>query len=128
MIGDKPTKILSYTSTSIVIETPPMNPGVYKLVIPSGPLGNAKCNIPLEYTLYVSSFTPQAGSIRGGSVVTVYGDGFSTNCSLNKVSFKGENIDSECKVIDCSDTWIRCETTSAYRVYEVDNSGIDPSI
>jgi len=30
----------------------------------------------VEYKLYVSSFTPQAGSIRGGSKVVVYGDGF----------------------------------------------------
>ena len=30
----------------------------------------------IQYTLYVSSFTPNTGSIRGGTTVTVYGEGF----------------------------------------------------
>jgi hypothetical protein len=33
----------------------------------------------IEYKLYVSSFTPQTGSIRGGNKVVVYGEGFRYN-------------------------------------------------
>lgn len=34
---------------------------------------------------------------------------------------------SNCKVLDCTKNWIRCQTTSAYTVYQVDNNGVDPS-
>jgi len=30
----------------------------------------------MEYTLYISSFTPNAGSIMGGTEVDIYGEGF----------------------------------------------------
>jgi len=30
----------------------------------------------IEYKLYVSSLRPNIGSIKGGTLVTVYGDGF----------------------------------------------------
>lgn len=40
--GDKAVVVVSYTSTQIVVKSPSMNPGIYKLNIPSGPSGNAK--------------------------------------------------------------------------------------
>ena len=42
---------------------------------------------------------------------------------MNSVNF-GK---SGCKVLSCSNKWIKCETSSAYNVYQVDNNGIDPS-
>jgi hypothetical protein len=33
-------------------------------------------NTQIEYELYVSSVTPNIGSIRGGTFVNVYGSGF----------------------------------------------------
>jgi hypothetical protein len=39
-------------------------------------LFNLRIAKDVEYVLFVSSITPNTGSIRGGSVVTVYGDGF----------------------------------------------------
>jgi hypothetical protein len=96
----------------------------------------------MQYTLYVSSFSPNTGSIRGGTTVTVYGEGFryvrwintekiikthsflfkSQNCADNKVSF-GAN--SNCKVIDCTSQWIRCQTSYANTVYQINNNGYD---
>jgi hypothetical protein len=35
-------KVQSYTATQIVVISPPMNPGTYDLIIPSGTIGNAK--------------------------------------------------------------------------------------
>jgi len=49
---------------------------------------------------------------------------FSTNCSLNKVNFTTQ----PCQVLDCSNTWIQCQTSSAYLVYSIDNSAADPCI
>ena len=76
----------------------------------------------IEYILYISSITPNIGSIRGGSLVTVYGDGFSTNCSLNQINFG----DQSCNIKDCSSNWIKCQTSNAYSVYKIDNSASDP--
>ena len=41
-IGDEPAAVISYTSTQIVIKTPALAPGLYNLIIPCGPLGNAR--------------------------------------------------------------------------------------
>ena len=76
----------------------------------------------LQYKLYISNVSPNVGSVRGGTLVTINGDGFSTNCSLNKVTF-GSSLD--CKVISCSNDYIQCKTSSAYSVYKIDNSGFN---
>ena len=81
-----------------------------------------RVNDQIEYQLSVSSFTPRVGSIRGGSVVNVYGQGFSTECSMNQVRFGSQR----CKVLNCSNNWITCETSSAYVVHEITNNGADP--
>lgn len=41
-IGEQTAKIISSSTTQIVIETPQMGPGVYDLIIPSGSIGNVK--------------------------------------------------------------------------------------
>ena len=76
LFGGEQASVVSYTSTEIVVISPAMNPGLYPLIIPCGTIGNAWTSILIGYTLYVSSFTPNAGSIQGGTIVTVYGDGF----------------------------------------------------
>lgn len=73
---------------------------------------------------YVSSFEPKISSKRGGSLVTIYGDGFNADdCLLNKVTFERYN----CKVINCSKNYINCETEAAHTVYDITNSGHNPS-
>ncbi len=46
----------------------------------------------------------------------------SKNCNLNKVIFE----EGECKILDCSDKWIRCKTPNTKKIHEVDNNGNDP--
>ncbi|RMZ95340.1 putative fibrocystin-L-like [Brachionus plicatilis] len=78
-----------------------------------------------EYVFYVSSFEPRLSSKRGGSLITIYGDGFNDDdCLSNKVTFERYN----CKVINCSENWIICETESAHTVYEITNNGNNPRI
>ncbi len=72
--------------------------------------------------MYVSNFSPNIGSVRGGTLVTINGDGFSTNCSLNKVTF-GSSLD--CKIVSCSNDYIQCKTSSAYSAYKIDNNGFN---
>ncbi len=45
-------------------------------------------NTKIEYVLYVSSVTPNVGSIRGGTVATVYGDGFRYKKDALKTFFR----------------------------------------
>ncbi len=94
--------------------------------------------------MYVSSITPNVGSVRGGTVVTVYGDGFrfeiyfneisgsyfqfncilSKNCSMNTVTFGSRS----CNVLECSESWIKCQTTNYYMTYHINNSASDPCL
>ncbi|CAF0710276.1 unnamed protein product [Brachionus calyciflorus] len=120
-IGNQRVRVLSNTMTEIKIETPKMNPGVYELLIPHGDLGNIKATTLIEYKLYISSIKPKIGSIRGGTLVTIYGEGFSRNCSLNKVSF----TDYECEINSCSADSITCLTSNANTVHEITNDGVN---
>ena len=90
LIGNQTVSVLSSTDTSLIIQSIPMPPGNYSLIIPSDN-GNAITNTLIEYQLYVYSFTPQISSIRGGSKVNINGLGFSLNCSLNQVYFDTQN-------------------------------------
>lgn len=121
LIGNQTVSVLSSTGTSLIIQSIPMPPGNYSLIIPSDN-GNAITNTLIEYQLYVYSFTPQISSIRGGSKVNINGLGFSLNCPLNQVYFDTQN----CQILNCSNDWIQCETSSAYMVYNVNNSAADP--
>ena len=127
-IGGTRVSILSNTDTSIVFQSPRMSPGVYSLVIPCGEIGNAKVNTQLEYTLFVTSFSPRIGSIRGNTVLTISGQGFSTDCSKNQVSFVDSlNFNRKCIVLSCSSSQITCRTTNAYSTFNVANEGTDNS-
>lgn len=57
-------------------------------------------------------------------MITIYGDGFNADdCLSNKVSFERYT----CKIINCSQNWITCETEAVHEVYELTNSGLSPS-
>lgn len=83
-----------------------------------------RVNAPLEYIFYVTSFSPNVGSVRGGSLVTVLGGGFeTTDCSKNEVKFGPKT----CEILDgCTSAYVQCKTSDAFIVHEVDNSGSDP--
>jgi len=48
----------------------------YILILLTNKNKNKRVSTQIEYQLYVSSITPNIGSIRGGTVVNVYGAGF----------------------------------------------------
>ena len=54
--------------------------------------------------------------------IETYSFKFSQNCSQNSVSFGS----SSCKTIECTSQWIRCETSYANNVYQINNNGYDP--
>ncbi len=120
--GDVEVSVLSANSTHLIIRSPVLEPGLYNLNILIEGLGMVKVSSQIEYKLFVSSFTPRVGSIRGGSLVTVYGQGFSTDCRLNQVAFGTQR----CKVLDCTAEWLTCRASSAYATHQIDNSASDP--
>lgn len=75
-IGENSIRVLFSSANQIRIVSPSLNPGTYQLIIPSGSSGNALVNTVLEYKLYISSISPNVGSIRGGTLVTINGEGF----------------------------------------------------
>jgi hypothetical protein len=96
----------------------------------------------MEYTLYISSFTPNAGSVMGGTEVDIYGEGFrffiynlnktinilskfqlnfSQNCSENIISFGNQN----CDIIECTSQSVKCKTSYANNIYQITNNGVD---
>lgn len=68
--------IISSNTTNLVVRSPALQPGSYDLNLLLESSGLARVAQKIEYKLYVTSFTPNIGSIRGGSVVSVYGEGF----------------------------------------------------
>ena len=64
-----------------------MPPGFYELIVTETATGNnIKSAFSLEYVLFVASFTPHIGSIRGGTLLHIFGDGFNADqCDRNQV-------------------------------------------
>lgn len=115
--------IISSNSTQLIVRSPAVQAGIYDLNLLLASSGLARALQKIEYKHYVSSFSPNIGSIRGGSVVSVYGEGFdSTDCRNNMVSFGSQR----CQVANCSANWITCETSSAFVTHQITNEGSDP--
>lgn len=68
--------IISSNATTLVVRSPALQPGMYDLNLMLEFAGLVRVLQKIEYRLYVTSFSPNIGSIRGGSVVSVYGEGF----------------------------------------------------
>ena len=72
--------------------------------------------------LSVSSVTPNKGSLNGRTLLTIAGEGFSTNNTDNKVMLG--NV--KCEVTESTESEIKCRTPSGGRIATVDNSGSHP--
>ncbi len=72
--------------------------------------------------LSVSGVSPNRGSLNGGTVLAITGEGFSTNNTDNKVMLG----DVQCEVIESTKNEMKCRTPSGGRIAEVDNSGSHP--
>lgn len=121
-LGSKNVQVISSNSTRLVIRAPTLPPGLYNLVIKDAVNGNAHVNTEIEYKLYISSISPNIGSIQGGTVINVHGEGFSQSCLDNQVNF-GSNM---CRVLNCTNNWIQCQTPNAFLTHEISNDAMDP--
>ena len=74
----------------------------------------------IEYVCEVTNVSPEYGSQLGGTMVTIQGDGFSTKCKDNEVTF-GSTI---CNIASCSNSQIVCDAQNAGKVHVVTNQGV----
>uniref|UniRef100_A0A8B9H868 Polycystic kidney and hepatic disease 1 (autosomal recessive)-like 1 n=1 Tax=Astyanax mexicanus TaxID=7994 RepID=A0A8B9H868_ASTMX len=79
-IGNVSCSVLQITSTSLTCTVGPARAGLYPVSVSFPQLGNAlyQGGNPFNFTyqIEVTSINPTAGSVTGGTVITVVGDGF----------------------------------------------------
>lgn len=74
----------------------------------------------IAYSLKVTHIFPRSGSLYGGTVVTVTGQGFGNTASHIKASFGGHT----CNVVGTvTDTQFKCQITATGKVHQVTNQG-----
>ena len=76
----------------------------------------------VRYVLEVYDVRPKYGSQEGGTLITLNGVGFSSDCAENVVTVGG----AACEIKSCTGTTIVCDTSSLSTVHQVDNSGNHP--
>ncbi|XP_062574409.1 fibrocystin-L-like [Saccostrea cucullata] len=127
MIGYKPVNPTNSSDTEIKLVVPSMPAGEYpiKLLGATGLAVDRSTNsLPsMEWRLVVSGVTPLMGSLRGGTTLTITGDGFSPNKTRNSVMV-GAHV---CDIQSSTVSELTCQITDTARVHSVDNSGIHPS-
>ena len=76
----------------------------------------------ISYTFQVDNVYPASGSMNGGTIVTLTGDGFSTIPEDNVVHFG----DTACSVLAATSTQLLVETGHGRRVHTISNNGVYP--
>ncbi|XP_069815730.1 fibrocystin-L-like [Dendropsophus ebraccatus] len=105
-IGDLACTILAITDTEIKCQVPKASAGTFPITVYISGLGYAVSyggNLTFTYQIIVSSITPTSGSLAGGTLVTIYGSGFSNNSTV-------ELGGKKCSVVFANLTAINCIT------------------
>ncbi|KAK7468036.1 hypothetical protein BaRGS_00036740, partial [Batillaria attramentaria] len=116
-------RVTSNSDVEIVAETPPLNPGSHGLQLLVGGRGladtrtNAIPNIDIK--LVVTGMTPAYGSMYGGTIMTLTGQGFGDNSSRVDVTLGGH----ACPIDTISDTQITCKLAYTGTEHTVTNQG-----
>ncbi|XP_006825958.1 fibrocystin-L-like [Saccoglossus kowalevskii] len=121
-IGDVPCQLISYSDNTIECILPAQSPGVYdvRLYVDNVGYADSSFETTITYQLSVTAINPGYGSIKGGTLVTISGEGFSNVNSENVVIFG--NI--ECLVISSNSNEIQCMAGDSGTTHNVDNSGL----
>lgn len=122
-IGTKLVNLMLTSPGEYSFKSPGMRPGVYEFSVWTiGNEENTRVVDTIEYSFYITHFTPNIGSIRGGTYLEITGGGFSEDCPENEVNFGGHR----CSVLECSQSGLKCQTSSVFRTHRVNNSASDP--
>ena len=126
-MGEKPCEVQTTTSTEIICIVPRNPPGYVTVVVDTKERGRASYNgISGNYlsVLRVAGISPKRGSLSGGTMVTIEGEGFSANKSHNEVTFG----DERCEVLESAETQLKCVTPKGGKTVNIDNSGSHPGM
>uniref|UniRef100_A0A8C5AWE7 PKHD1 like 1, tandem duplicate 1 n=1 Tax=Gadus morhua TaxID=8049 RepID=A0A8C5AWE7_GADMO len=89
-VGRGPCPMLEWSPGNLTCLLPVLPPGLYRVDVRVGNNGNPRnspgVNASIEYVLEVHSVSPRVGSLLGGTQLTLWGAGFSSNASLVRVS------------------------------------------
>ncbi|XP_041664378.1 fibrocystin-L-like [Cheilinus undulatus] len=123
LVGAKECTIVEWTATKIQCTLPALPPGSYKVYVQVGnngyPQASNGVNTNIKYILEIHNVSPTAGSLFGGTRLTISGSGFSTYAPENKVSV-GE---AECDVKVASENELQCDLKSEEKTHVVTNQG-----
>ncbi|XP_069813288.1 fibrocystin-L-like isoform X2 [Dendropsophus ebraccatus] len=105
-IGDLTCTILAINDTEIQCQIPKASAGTFPITVYISGLGYASSrggNLTFAYQIILSSITPLSGSLAGGTLITIYGSGFSNNSTV-------ELGGKKCSVVFANLTAINCIT------------------
>eukprot|EP00742_Colponemidia_sp_Colp-10_P000666 GILJ01000725.1.p1 GENE.GILJ01000725.1~~GILJ01000725.1.p1 ORF type:complete len:5003 (-),score=847.36 GILJ01000725.1:252-15260(-) len=111
--------LVTASDTELVIQTPTAAPGTYAVDVFVRGRGHAISSATLQYLLNIETVSPSTGSLMGGTLVTITGEGFGSNASVSAVSI----ADFECSIQSINDTQIVCMTTVASPNVTVQSNG-----
>ncbi|XP_050685917.1 fibrocystin-L-like isoform X2 [Eriocheir sinensis] len=118
-IGSEPCEVTSWAAESVTCTTPSLAPGSYSVSLLTDGLGLAETSV--DYVFTITSASKLKGSVKGGTTVTLKGEGFGSDCSLLKVLLGDED---ECDVVECQPTSLTCVTRIVPKHHEILNSGM----
>ncbi|XP_077992871.1 fibrocystin-L-like [Glandiceps talaboti] len=120
-IGDEPCNVTSYSDSSIGCVLPAQAPGNHsvKIFVDGQGFADASSVSDVNYKLKVTNVSPTHGSVQGGTLVSITGEGFSDDSSENQVFFGG----IECVITSSAEDQIDCITNDMGVTHSVDNSG-----
>ncbi|XP_068250285.1 fibrocystin-L-like [Palaemon carinicauda] len=122
-VGSEVCAPVSWTDTLITCTLPSNNPGVHAVSVYTGSQGFASGSASVTYTFKVTGSSATTGSVFGGTILVIDGEGFGTDCSLLDVEI-GEKM--LCDVLECTNVQITCITRLVSVKHNVTNMGIYP--
>ncbi|XP_066276424.1 fibrocystin-L-like [Branchiostoma lanceolatum] len=114
--------------SGVTCALPALGPGTYDILLHVDGSGygvmDGSISFPtIEYVLRVTGMSPSRGSLSGGTLVGISGEGFSTDVEEHAVMFG----DTVCEVLSSSSTEVWCRMMSTGRRHIVDNNGVHPN-
>ncbi|XP_068614929.1 fibrocystin-L-like, partial [Brachionichthys hirsutus] len=123
-VGTEECVTMEWIATNITCLLPVLPPDLYCVQVQVGNSGYPQTsngvNTTIEYILQVNSIYPVAGSLMGGTRLTVSGYGFSNNVSDNTVSVGG----IDCDVMTASENELQCVMQAVAKNHTVTNQGV----
>ena len=122
VVGTTHAAVRHTSPTQIEATLPSLAPGFYSISVLTSN-GYARPRLIVEYRLSVQSFSPQTGSLYGGTDVYVRGDGFDATTT---VSFVEDATSIPCSIVAYRSTEIHCQTESAAPTVTISATGVHP--